>query len=64
MEHAVPSENFQRETGTNFSEVPHFPELNHVIFNPTGISGISRLSLDEISTESIFATLGRPSRGG
>ena len=39
MEHAVPSENFQRENGTTFSEVPHFPEIfqwnepkNHVPF--------------------------------
>ena len=39
MEHAVPSENFQRENGTTFSEVPLFPEIfqwnkpkNHVPF--------------------------------
>ena len=39
MEHAVPSENFQRENGTTFSEVPLFPEIfqwnkpkNHVLF--------------------------------
>ena len=39
MEHAVPSENFQRENGTTFSEIPLFPEIfqrnepkNHVPF--------------------------------
>ena len=39
MEHAVPSENFERENGTTFSEVPLFPEIfqwskpkNHVPF--------------------------------
>ena len=39
MEHAVASENFQRENGTTFSEVPLFPEIfqwnkpkNHVPF--------------------------------
>ena len=39
MEHTVPSENFQRQNGTTFSEVPLFPEIfqwnepkNHIPF--------------------------------
>ena len=44
MEHAVPSENFQRENGTTFSEV-HFPveriKKSCSVSNPAEISRIS-----------------------
>ena len=60
MEHAVPSENFQRENGTTFSEVQFCPEIfqwnksnNRVPF-PTHPKFPESLKLDKWKTPAVY----------